>query len=258
MLDLGSLGGTFGQPTALNNRGQVIGFSNLSDDKFSHPFLWDQGKLIDLYTDTLGGNPLTADAIDDDGEIVGAAAFPTQPYDAYLWRNGVATDLGHLSGDCQSEAWAINSKSQAVAISFSCDFSEWRAFLWENGSTVDLNTVIPPGSSLQLVWPMAINDHGEIAGVGVPTGCAPNNGIGTCGHAFVLIPCDENHPGVEGCDYSLVDATATASNPASVTRPPSTAIPFNPALMGRGMLNPLRARRFPGLRALGPATGPTN
>ena len=164
MLDLGSLGATFGQPTALNNKGRVIGYSNLSGDQSSHPFLWGQSKLTDLYTDTLGGNPLTADAIDDEGEIVGAAAFPTQPYEAYLWRNGVATDLGHLSGDCQSETWAISSRRQAVAISFSCDFTKWRAFLWEDGSTVDLNTLIPPDSSLQLVWPMAINDRGEIAG----------------------------------------------------------------------------------------------
>jgi probable HAF family extracellular repeat protein len=208
MTDLGTLGGTVGNPTALNNRGQVIGFSNLSGDQSSHPFLWEQGNLIDLYTNTEGGNPLTADAINDAGEIVGAAAFPHQSSDAYLWRKGAATDLGHLGGDCTSEGWAINSKSQVVAISFACTGFDARAALWENGSLVDLNTLIPAGSSLQLVWPMAINDRGEIAGVGWPPSCDDN--AGACGHAFLLIPCDEHHPGVQGCDYSMVDAIPAA------------------------------------------------
>jgi probable HAF family extracellular repeat protein len=209
MLDLGTLGGTNGQPTALNNRGQVIGFSNLNGDQSSHPFLWDQGKLIDLYARTVGGNPLTANAINDAGEIIGAAAFPAQSSDAYLWRHGVATDLGHLKGDCFSEGWAMNSAGQIVGTSSSCDRTNGRAALWENGSVVDLNNLIPPGSDLQLLISYAINDRGEIGGAGLPSECSPQIDE-LCARAFVLIPCDEDHPGVEGCDYSLVDPTQEA------------------------------------------------
>jgi probable HAF family extracellular repeat protein len=93
MIDLGSLGGTSGAPAAINNQGQIIGQSNLAGDQTSHLFLWDDGKLIDLFTSTIGGNPISANAINDTGEIVGAACFPNGTCGAYLWRNGVATAL---------------------------------------------------------------------------------------------------------------------------------------------------------------------
>src|SRR5215469_867755 len=43
MIDLGSLGGTNGQPTAINNAGQVVGFSNLAGDTQADLFLWIRG-----------------------------------------------------------------------------------------------------------------------------------------------------------------------------------------------------------------------
>ena len=57
---------------------------------------------------------------------------------------------------------------------------------------IDLNTVISANSPLQLVVAYGINDRGEIVGEGVPPGVPPAN-YSSQGHAFLLIPCDENH-----------------------------------------------------------------
>lgn len=84
------------------------------------------------------------------------------------------------------------------------------AFLWEGkGPMVDLNTLIPAGASLQLTYAIAINDRGEIVGFGVPPGVLPED-YETQGHAYVLLPCDEGHPNVEGCDYSMAESDGHA------------------------------------------------
>jgi probable HAF family extracellular repeat protein len=196
MLDLGTLGGAWGGSGGLNNRGQVIGTSSLASDPGAcngigntancHPFLWNQGNLIDLFTSTSGGSPLSAHMINDASEITGGAAFPSAPLDAFIWRRSVATDLGRLNGDCSSEGWAINSKAQVVGNSYTCSTFH-HAFLWENGSIVDLNDLIPPQSSLELVGAFAVNAGGDIAGIGVPPG-VPSADVYRRGHAFLLIP----------------------------------------------------------------------
>src|SRR3954467_3838407 len=50
MTDLGSLGGTHSEAQCINNRGQVIGWSNLSGDSIRHAFLWQNGHMQDLGT----------------------------------------------------------------------------------------------------------------------------------------------------------------------------------------------------------------
>jgi probable HAF family extracellular repeat protein len=243
MTDLGTFGGTFGFPLALNNRGQVVGQSNLVGDLTAHPFLWPgkEGNMRDL--GTLGGSFGTANAISEAGEVVGySSPAGDQSVHAFLWRNGVMTDLGTVDGDLCSTANAINSRSQVVGISTAtCDFSTGRrVFLWENGSMVDLNNLIPPGSSFQLTLAETINDRGEIAGNGTPQGCGV---VEECGHAFLLIPCDEHHPGVEGCDYSLVEAnTAVPQTIPAIRDVSSRTLP--PSLLRR--MSRMSRYRFPG------------
>lgn len=242
MLDLGSLGGTVSWTTGLNNRGQVIGAMTLAGDGSWHPFLWSHGVLTDL--GTLGADCGNATAINDAGEVVGVACSQTAFF-ATLWRDGLLNNLGTVVGDTCSESDDINSQGQVVGESGDCNgIVLGHAWLWENGGPmIDLNTLIPPGSGIQLTHGVSINDHGEISGDGVlPTGDH---------HAFVLIPCDENHPGVDGCDYDLVEAATTAHVSSAPAIPhPSALTP--PALMP-GMLSRSRGvRQTPDFRTRAP------
>jgi hypothetical protein len=64
---------------------------------------------------------------------------------------------------------------------------------------------------------MAINDGGEIAGIGVPPGVSKAD-VFAEGHAFLLIPCDENHPNVQGCDYTMVDSVNALPQSSAAVR----------------------------------------
>jgi probable HAF family extracellular repeat protein len=189
MRDLGSLGGTLGFPNYLNSRGQVVGIMTLPGDESQHPFLWERGRLIDL--GTFGGSNGEANWMNDAGEVVGSAFFPgdTERH-AFLWRHGVKTDLGAPTGDICSNAYGINSESQVVGTSGVCHGAV-DASLWEHGSAFNLNTLIPPHSSLHLVYALSINDRGEIAGIGVPPGISVQD-VESLGHAFLLIPVGDD------------------------------------------------------------------
>ena len=197
MLDLGTFGGTSGVPNAFNNRGQIVGVSNVAGDVAGHPFLWTTpGPMQDL--GTLGGSSGVAAWINDAGQIVGWANLRgDQVFHAFLWNDGVMTDLGTLDGDLISVAHGLNSERQVVGSSENGN-GFTRGFLWESGKMFDLNTLVPGGSRLNLYFPTIINDRGEIAGQGQ----LPNGEI----HAFLLIPCDEE----QGDRYGCEDESASA------------------------------------------------
>lgn len=111
-----------------------------------------------------------------------------------------------------------NTSSQASDGMGGCVAPYTHAFLWENGgSSVDLNQVTLPSSTLYLTAASFISEKGEIIAGGDPIGCTDNY---ACNHVALLIPCDENHPNVEGCDYSLVESSADAGASPTAERTP--------------------------------------
>jgi probable HAF family extracellular repeat protein len=209
MTDLGTLGGTQGVTYWLNNRGDVVGASNLSGDMSSDAFLWTKsGGMRDL--GNLGGTVAASTWVNNARQVVGTSLIPNDlAWHAFLWRDGVMTDLGILGSDPSSEAQSINEQGQVVGVSFD-SANDLHGFLWENsGPIVDLNTLVPPGSSVTVINAFQINDRGEIAANGVlSTGE---------GRAVLLIPCDENHPGIEGCDYKIEEAGSEAPGSAGAS-----------------------------------------
>lgn len=201
MVDIGTLGGTIGYPIWMNSLGQVTGFSDLAGDGTEHPFLWSKAEGIkDL--GTLGGTFGHSDSLNDAGQVVGTATTSgDQTGRAFLWRKGVMTDLGTIDADLDSEAFSISSQGQIVGTTGVFGVVDNHAFLWENGGPlVDLATLALPGSDVTVFSAVFINDQGEIAG----SGMLSNGDV----HSVLLTPCDENHPGIEGCDYDEVEAPA--------------------------------------------------
>jgi probable HAF family extracellular repeat protein len=227
MIDLGTLGGTFGGPgfnlgldtnLAMNNRGQVVGASTLAGDLVAHPFLWDDGVLRDL--GTLGGDNGSPTWINDAGEVVGEADLPGSiVHHAFLWRNGAMTDLGTLGST--SFAGAINSGVQIVGRSrIGAPTSPLQhAFLWEHGGPmVDLNSLLPGNSGVVLTDACCINEKGEI----VATGTLANGDVRT----ILLIPCSDGTEGcgdaAEGTPTSTHDSLMPTLNRSTLSTTPAT------------------------------------
>jgi probable HAF family extracellular repeat protein len=219
MVDIGTLGGTSGYPLRMNNRGQVVGTSLVAGDQDNHAFLWDKKEGLKDLGVLPGGAFSKALWINDAGEAVGFsdAAIGLR---AVLWKNGAMIDLGSVAGDVCDFAQSINSQGQIVGFGRADCFNEDHAFLWQNGGPIiDLQTLLVPPSDITLIAALDINDRSEIVGVGI----LPNGDS----HAVLLVPCDENHPGVEDCDFDTVDAATAAQVHPAQSAPSAAAASFS-------------------------------
>ena len=129
-----------GTANAVNSSGVAVGWHSYGND--NHAVIYDHGKITDI--GTLGGVGSVAYDINDNGDVVGWANTNTGAMDAFLYRNGVMTDLGN------GEALGINASGQIVGINNN------GAFLYSGGVMKSLGG----GNSCA----ESINDNGQITG----------------------------------------------------------------------------------------------
>ncbi|MBV9769364.1 MAG: hypothetical protein JOZ32_07325 [Bryobacterales bacterium] len=191
-------GDTVGYAFAINDNGQAVGMTGtcatttLPGPAASlHAVLWENGAVTDL--GNLGGtyNPAAlgvgnlAIGINNKGQVVGSSAIAGSAHNhAFLWtwETGMQ-DLGTLSGDVMSAGFSINNRGEVVGASVGAPgppMGNVRPFLWKNGKMLDLTTLVPANSPLQLLNVNAINDRGEISGFGLTS----NGEV----HAYLLTP----------------------------------------------------------------------
>jgi probable HAF family extracellular repeat protein len=195
-----------GAAVAINNAGEVVGISGTCDQavgRFSakHAVAWQNGTVRDL--GDLGGVAWnTPDAINNLGDVVGFSNLPGgNPggfhFHAVYWPKsgsgpdcgGRCIDLGTLPQDFLSEATGINNRGQIVGVSIggSSPFGS-SAFLWQNGKLVNLNSLVVPSTTLQLISTGDINDRGVITGSAIDPNSTGECGPSSLGCAFVAIP----------------------------------------------------------------------
>lgn len=159
IVDLGTLGGSHSQAMAINDHGQVVGYS-INAHGLTHAFLWSRGRMTDL--GALDGSYYSvAVDINNRGQVLGYTNTVDGLGHAVLWDRGQITDLG---ASCAAEA--INDQGDVVG---SCDN---RPVLWSDGQRIDLTQRgLPPFSTAR-----DINKAGELVGGYV----TPTNGF----HAY--------------------------------------------------------------------------
>lgn len=180
-----------------NDKDQVVGTSGLCSNTIfggfglgPHAVLWDHGAPI--YLGNLG-DPHTgvAAAINNRGEVFGAAGFPDASLHPFRWtRETGIQDLGLMTSepaDAANTPFDVNDSGEMVGSSCDASLAVCRGYIWQNHVFTDLNTLLPANSPLYVLQPFAINAAGQIAGLALDTNTLEP-------HAFLATPASGNGP----------------------------------------------------------------
>jgi probable HAF family extracellular repeat protein len=187
---IGHLGGRFSQANAINNAGQVVGFS-LPAAGPRLAFFWPgSGPLVAI--PGLGGNGSEATDINTAGTVVGWAAIPSGAHRAFLFDGFTTVNLGVPPNGTTSRALAINDSGVIVGTTWISGQGP-RAWVRHGSTMSNLNELVPPGSGWILQYARGINAQGQIVGEG-----RLNMGGTYFTRAFLLTPSAGCYPNCDG------------------------------------------------------------
>jgi probable HAF family extracellular repeat protein len=160
-----------GSATAINDRGQVTGYTgNPSTGDPNSPFnprayLYDLARMTLQRLTNAGAAPTEAQAVNNAGQVAGTVITLIGPTTVsghpFLFSGGGLTDMGTLGGGTGYPAaiGAINAQGDVVGGAETAD-GHWHAFLYSKGSMKDLGVL----SGTITSDAVSINNLGQIVG----------------------------------------------------------------------------------------------
>jgi probable HAF family extracellular repeat protein len=144
MSALPTLGGNNGQASAINNRGEVVGYAEdgpvdstcpagTTNNRITLPALWARGSAEAL--PLIGNDPDgVAFGINDQGQAVGYSGSCTTAIHAVMWKDNTAFVLQDLGGTGSNFGYAINNRGQIAGQVGTADGTTFYAAVWQNGA----------------------------------------------------------------------------------------------------------------------------
>lgn len=166
MTDLGVLGGhVSSEALAVNAAGRAVGWSQDASGRRVAAY-WEGGQAIEI--GTLGGNFAEAVWVNRNNIVVGHSDTGNDSSHAFIWEDGVMTDLGSFPIGGDSRALSVNILREVVGEAFLASAGEYQAVLWKPGRTIaNINSLLPPFSGWDtLNTACGITDSGHVAGTG--------------------------------------------------------------------------------------------
>jgi probable HAF family extracellular repeat protein len=161
VVDLGTLGGTRSQATAVNRSGQVVGWSTTAANKIEHAFITEAGGTGMRDVGHLSGICASANAVNNHGQVAGYGCTAGERFvHAFVTgRDGAAIrDLGTLGGK-NSTALGVNAHGVVVG------WAENRNGINHAFRTAaDGQTLVDLDPGLHRSQAFAINARGHIVG----------------------------------------------------------------------------------------------
>jgi probable HAF family extracellular repeat protein len=160
-----------GHANGINNIGQVVGYTYSTTNQTGpyHAFMYTNGSMLDFTSLGVSTGPIgsLATAINDNGQVVGYSRDDTGITEAFLYSNGIVQHLGKsMQGQAppgapyaQSVAFGINNNGQVVGQAYSMITTKSDAFMYSNGTMVDLGATGSSDSNAE-----GINASGQVVG----------------------------------------------------------------------------------------------